>query len=62
LTFATATSTRNPERPHAGSVRKHVCAFANALGGFYIIGATRERAREPWKIDPVDFGGEEPGT
>jgi predicted HTH transcriptional regulator len=39
-----------------------VCAFANALGGFYIIGASREKAREPWKIDPVDFGGEEPGT
>ena len=40
------------------SVRKHVSAFANASGGFYIVGATRDGDRGPWRIDPVDFGGE----
>jgi hypothetical protein len=51
---------KGTERPHPGSVRKHACAFANAIGGFLIIGASRKNERGPWEIDPVDFRGEEP--
>jgi hypothetical protein len=52
---------KGTERPHPGSVRKHVCAFANSSGGFFIVGASREGRRGPWKVDPVDFLGDEPG-
>jgi len=48
-------------RPRPQSVRKHVCAFANANdGGFYIIGARREGKSGPWRLDGVDFEGIEP--
>jgi hypothetical protein len=52
------------DRPHRDAVRKHVSAFANSeLGGFYILGAARaQRNSGPWRLDPLDFGGEEPTT
>jgi hypothetical protein len=53
---------KGTERPHVGSIARHVSAFANSIGGFYIIGASRERRDGPWRIDPVDFRGDEPTT
>ena len=52
------------DRPHRDAVRKHVSAFANSeLGGFYILGAARTaRNAGPWRLDPLDFAGEEPTT
>jgi hypothetical protein len=52
---------KGTERPHPGSVRRHVCAFANSTGGFFIVGASRESEPGPWRIDPVEFVGDEPG-
>lgn len=50
------------DRPHRDAVRKNVSAFANSeLGGFYILGAAREqRNAGSWRLDPLDFQGEEP--
>jgi hypothetical protein len=42
-------------------VRKHVSAFANSIGGFFIVGASRAGKTGSWQIDPVEFGGDEPG-
>lgn len=55
---------RGGDPPHRDAVRKHVSAFANSeLGGFYLLGAAREqRSAGPWKLDPLDFDGEEPTT
>ena len=51
---------KGTERPRRESVRKHVGAFANTEGGFYIVGAIR--ANGAWRIDPIDFGRDEPAT
>ena len=51
---------KGTERPHPGSIRKHVSAFANAIGGYLLIGVRREDGA--WVADGVDFGGEEPTT
>lgn len=48
------------EPPSAQSIQKHVCGFANSLGGYLILGADR---REPgWELTGVDFGQREPAT
>lgn len=52
---------KGTERPHPGSVQKHVSAFANSIGGFFIVGASREGKTGPWRIDPVELEGDEPG-
>jgi Putative DNA-binding domain len=51
---------KGTEQPQPRSVRKHVCAFANSeLGGFYIVGWSREnRTSGPWALDPVEFRDE----
>jgi Putative DNA-binding domain len=51
---------KGTERPPPGSVRKQVCAFANAEGGYLVIGVRREG--DTWVADGVDFRGEEPTT
>jgi hypothetical protein len=52
---------KGTERPRPGSVRKHVCAFANSIGGFFIVGASRDGETGPWRLDPIEFEGDEPG-
>jgi hypothetical protein len=53
---------KGTDRPRRESVRKHVGAFGNTEGGFYIVGATQVDGQ--WRIDPIDFGDarDEPGT
>jgi Schlafen, AlbA_2 len=51
---------KGTERPHPGSIRKQVCAFANAIGGYLLIGVRRDDGA--WVADGVDFGGDEPTT
>ena len=51
---------KGTERPRRESVRKNVSAFANAEGGFYIVGASRVDGG--WQLDPIDFGADEAGT
>ncbi|MHB1834693.1 MAG: AlbA family DNA-binding domain-containing protein [Solirubrobacteraceae bacterium] len=46
--------------PHPDSVRKAVCGFANALGGYLILGA--ERSGEGWALPGLEFPSPEPGT
>lgn len=46
--------------PHRDSVRKAVCGFANAVGGYLIIGA--ERGQEGWRLPGAEFPSDEPGT
>jgi hypothetical protein len=48
------------QRPHKDAIRKGVCGFANAVGGFFIIGA--DRTSEGWAMPGVVFGVDEPGT
>jgi hypothetical protein len=47
---------KGTKQPHPHSVRKHVGAFGNTVGGFYIVGATQDGAT--WKLDPVSFSDE----
>lgn len=49
---------KGTERPRPDAVRKHCCGFANAMGGFLIVGARRDDAT--WVVDGVDFRGDEP--
>lgn len=49
---------KGTERPRPDSIRKHVCGFANRLGGYLIIGA--KQTGDQWKVNGVDFGGDEP--
>jgi Putative DNA-binding domain len=51
---------KGTERPHPRSVLKQVCAFANAQGGYLLVGVRREDGA--WVADGVDFRGEEPTT
>jgi Putative DNA-binding domain len=46
--------------PHRDSIRKAVCGFANAVGGYLIIGA--ERTENGWRLPGVTFRHEEPNT
>jgi Putative DNA-binding domain len=48
------------ELPHPGSVAKHLCGFANAVdGGYLLLGA--ERASDgSWTISGVEFPGGDP--
>jgi hypothetical protein len=46
--------------PHRDSIRKAVCGFANAMGGYLIIGA--ERAEDGWLLRGIEFRHEEPAT
>jgi hypothetical protein len=47
--------------PHRDSVRKAVCGFANALGGYLILGAEmRNNAR--WELTGLQFPYPEPGS
>lgn len=45
-------------RPRPDAVVKHCCGFANALGGFLIIGAHADKGS--WHLDGVDFSDDEP--
>ena len=52
---------RRGKRPaRRDSVAKAVCGFANAIGGYLIIGAEREGAG--WRLRGVSFPSDEPGT
>jgi hypothetical protein len=46
--------------PHRDSLRKAVCGFANAVGGYLIIGA--ERGQAGWQLPGVSFPSDEPAT
>ncbi len=46
------------ERPRKEVVRRSACGFANAIGGYLMIGA--ERQDDCWIAPGVDFLGEEP--
>jgi hypothetical protein len=47
-------------RPHRDTVRKAVCGFANATGGFLIVGA--DRGHSGWTVPGVVFDLDEPAT
>ena len=47
--------------PNRDSVRKAVCGFANALGGYLILGAQR-RNNASWELTGLQFRHPEPGT
>lgn len=49
---------KGEERPRPETVRRAVCGFANAIGGYLIIGA--ERVEAVWSAPGVDFEGAEP--
>lgn len=49
------------ERPRPDTVRKSACGFANAIGGYLIVGAERDEQGR-WTLPGVDFRGEEPAT
>lgn len=49
------------DEPHRDAVRKAGCGFANAGGGFLIIGAERQAAGG-WTLNGVTFRSPEPGT
>ncbi len=51
---------KGEREPHRDSVRKAVCGFANAVGGYLIIGAERSEGR--WHVPGVSFRHDEPGT
>src|SRR4051812_27394703 len=46
--------------PHANAVRKAVCGFANAIGGYLIVGA--EQSANGWRLPGVEFRASEPAT
>ncbi len=49
------------DRPRPDTARKSACGFANAIGGYLIVGAERnEQGR--WTLPGVDFRGAEPVT
>jgi hypothetical protein len=49
------------DEPHRETVRKAACGFANAGGGFLIIGAERDDDGG-WTLNGVTFRNAEPGT
>lgn len=51
---------KGKETPRRDSVLKAVCGFANALGGYLIIGA--ERGSTGWQLPGASFPGDEPAT
>src|SRR6266542_1076884 len=60
---AKAGDPRRPEdviRTH--HVQRSVCGFANALGGFLILGAARPQGSQEWQLPGVVFPGDEPAT
>jgi hypothetical protein len=48
------------DAPHAASVRKAVCGFANAIGGTLILGADRRGDPPRWHLDGMTFRDEPP--
>jgi hypothetical protein len=48
------------DRPHPDSIRKHVCGFANQLGGYLILGVAQ--AGSGWDVCGTEFPHEEPST
>lgn len=48
---------KGTQQPHTHSVRKAVCGFSNALGGYFLIGAERAASGE-WRLPGVQFHGE----
>jgi len=52
---------KGTEQPHPGSVRKAVSGFANASGGYYIVGAERVDGAG-WTLPGIEFKSDEPGT
>jgi hypothetical protein len=46
--------------PHRDSIRKEVCGFANAVGGYLIIGA--EQGANGWTLPGITFPHAEPAT
>ena len=57
---STGRACRAAASKHANSVRKAICGFANALGGYLIIGADREG--NEWTLPGVSFRDKEPST
>lgn len=51
---------KGTKAPRRESVQKAVCGFANALGGYLVLGA--ERTSGSWKLSGVEFPNDEPGT
>src|SRR2546430_2286261 len=47
--------------PHRDAVRKAICGFANAEGGFFIVGAQRT-TEGTWQLPGVTFRSPEPAT
>jgi hypothetical protein len=47
---------KGKKAPHRDSIRKAVCGFANALGGYLIVGA--ERGSAGWQLPGVSFPSE----
>jgi hypothetical protein len=56
---AKATDPRRPEAPiEAHLIRAAVCGLANSIGGYVIIGATRDRETGAWSLPGVVFPSE----
>ena len=50
---------KGQSHPHSDSLRKAACGFANQIGGYLIIGASRQDGR--WRLDGIKPPAEEPG-
>lgn len=50
------------KEPHRDAVRKAVAGFANANGGYLIIGAETNASDSGWTLPGVAFRADEPGT
>ncbi len=60
MTRGSCEEAKGTKQPHPDSIRKAVCGFANAQGGYLILGG--ERQNGAWQLLGVQFSHPEPAT